>query len=108
MATGPTAVRDAPGRDRFELELDGEVVGFVEYRRRPGGLALLHTEIDPLHEGEGLGGLLLAGALDAARREGVAVLPYCPFVRTYVKRHPQYLDLVPRERRADFRLPAGA
>ena len=105
MATGLTAVHDAPERDRFEIELDGEVVGFVEYRRRPGGLALLHTEIDESHEGEGLGGILLAGALDEARREGVPVLPYCPFVRAYVKRHPQYLDLVPRERRADFRLP---
>jgi predicted GNAT family acetyltransferase len=97
-------VRDAPERDRFEIEADGAVAGFVQYRRRPGTISFLHTEIDPEYEGEGLGGALVSVALDEARREGVGVLPFCPFVRSYIEHHAEYLDLVPEERRADFRL----
>ena len=104
-ATGLSAVHDAPERDRFEIELDGALVGFVQYRRRPGAIAFVHTEIDPGHEGAGLGGILVSAALDAARREGVRVLPLCPFVRTYIERRGDYLELVPAERRADFGLP---
>ena len=104
MATGLSTVRDAPERERFELEVDGELVGFVQYRRRSGGVAFLHTEIDPGHEGSGLGGVLVAGAFDEVRRKGGQVLPFCPFVRSFIERHPEYLDLVPEERRAQFGL----
>jgi predicted GNAT family acetyltransferase len=97
VTTGPTTVHDSPERSRFEIEVDGALVGFAQYRRRPGVIAFLHTEIDPGHEGAGLGGVLVAAALDEARREGVQVLPFCPFVRSYLERHPEYLDLVPDE-----------
>jgi hypothetical protein len=99
------AVHHVPERDRFEIEVDGAPVGFVQYRRSPGTLAFLHTEIDRRHEGEGLGGILVSAALDEARREGVEVLPFCPFVRSYIARHSEYLDLVPGKRRSDFGLP---
>jgi predicted GNAT family acetyltransferase len=104
MATAATTVRDVPERDRFELEADGELVGFAEYRRRPGEIAFVHTEIDPGHEGAGFGGILVSAALDQARREGAEVLPICPFVRSYIERHPEYVDLVPSGRRAHFGL----
>ncbi len=104
MLAGSFAVRDAPERDRFEIEADGAVVGFVQYHRKPGTIALVHTEIDPQHEGAGLGGVLVSAALDEARREGIRVLPFCPFVRSYIEHHPEYVDLVPEERRADFGL----
>jgi predicted GNAT family acetyltransferase len=104
VTTGLGTVRDAPERERFELEVDGEIVGFVQYRRRPGAVAFLHTEIDPGHEGSGLGSVLVAGALDEVRRTGGHVLPLCPFVRSFIERHPEYLDLVPEERRAQFGL----
>jgi predicted GNAT family acetyltransferase len=107
-ATGVTTVRDVPELDRFELEVDGVAAGFVQYRRRPGALAFMHAEIDPAYEGVGLGGILVAAALAEARREGAHVLPFCPFVRSYIARHPEYLDLVPSERRADFGLPPDA
>jgi predicted GNAT family acetyltransferase len=103
--TSLTAVHDVPERERFEIEVDGALVGFVQYRRRPGTIAFVHTEIDPGHEGAGLGGILVSAALDEARREGVRVLPFCPFVRSYIERHSEYLELVPAERRAGFRLP---
>jgi len=104
VTTRLPTVRNAPERSRFEIEVDGSAVGFIEYRRRPGSISFVHTEIDPDHEGAGLGGALVAAALDEARREGVQVLPFCPFVRSYLERHPEYVDLVPEERRAAFGL----
>ena len=105
-AMAPT-VADVSDRRRFEIEVDGAVLGFAEYRRRPGVITFLHTEIDPAHKGEGLGTLLVKTALDTARAEGLAVLPYCPFFRGFIDRHREYLDLVPVERRAKFALDDG-
>ncbi len=101
------SVTDVPDRTRFEIEQDGAVVGFVHYRRRPGVIALIHTEIEDGHEGEGLGGKLVRGALDQARAEGAQVLPFCPFVRDYIDGHREYADLVPERRRAEFGLGDG-
>jgi uncharacterized protein len=103
MAVLPT-VSDAPERERFEISLDGEVVGFTTYHRTPRALSLNHTEIDPGHEGEGLASRLISAALDAARAEDLAVLPFCPFVRRFIEAHEEYLDLVPTDRRAEFKL----
>ena len=97
-------VTDVPDRSRFEIEIDGAVVGFAQYRRRPGLIAFVHTEIEPGHEGEGLGSALVSAALDAARAEGVAVLPFCPFVRSFIDEHREYAGLVPTDRRAEFGL----
>ena len=59
-----------------------------------------HTEIDDAFEGRGLGSILIRAALDAARGRGLAVRPDCPFVRGYIARHSEYLDLVPVDLRA--------
>jgi predicted GNAT family acetyltransferase len=97
--TEPT-VRDVPERSRFEVEADGRTAGFAAYRTKPGLLVFTHTEIDDAFEGRGLGSILVRGALDTARSQGLAVRPDCPFVRAYIARHPDYLDLVPEELRA--------
>jgi predicted GNAT family acetyltransferase len=82
-------------------------MSFAEYRRRPGAISFIHAEINPARNGEGLGTLLVKGALDAARAEGLAVLPYCPFDQRLINRHRDYFDLVPAERRAKFALADG-
>jgi predicted GNAT family acetyltransferase len=97
-------VADAVDRERFEITVDGAVVGFAEYHRTPSAISFVHTEIDPDHAGEGLGSELIAAALDAARAEGKPVLPYCPFVRHFIGTHRDYVDLVPARRRAAFGL----
>jgi len=98
-----TDVRDDPTRHRYELTEDGTVVGFVSYRIDGGVIDLVHTEVDPEHGGRGLAGLLVAAALDDARRRGLSVLPHCPYVRRYIDEHAaEYLDLVPDDRRAEF------
>ena len=103
MPVGAT-VADAPDRERFEIAVDREVVGFVEYHRNGDAISLLHTEVDPAHAGEGLGTRLIGGALDAVRAEGKSALPYCPFVRHFIRTHRDYLDLVPARRQVAFEL----
>ncbi len=109
MVTGPAAeicVVDVPERSRFEVLVDGEIAGFTEYRRRPGLIAFIHTLIDPRFEGQGLGSQLVRTALSEARSDRLSVLPFCPFVRSYIAGHTEYLDLVPEAMRAQFELPA--
>jgi uncharacterized protein len=84
------AVVDNPSRDRFEIHVDGKVAGFVRYRLAPGKIVFIHTEIDPVYEGKGLGSKLAAGALDAARERALDIDPQCPFIAAYMKRHPEY------------------
>jgi predicted GNAT family acetyltransferase len=87
-------VRDNPAELRYEL-LDGnEVVGEIRYRREPGALALVHTEVDPSHEGTGAAGMLVEEALRDLRARGLGVIPVCPYVRAWLRRHPEQADLV--------------
>jgi predicted GNAT family acetyltransferase len=97
-------VLDNPEASRFEVLVDGEVAGFAEYRRTKAAVAFTHTVVDSAFEGRGLGSVLARGALDATRAAGSPVLPFCPFIRSYIQRHPAYLDLVPAGRRAEFHL----
>jgi predicted GNAT family acetyltransferase len=99
-----TTVRDNAAEERYEIAADGEVAGFVQYGLRPRLIAFVHTEIDQRMEGKGLGGVLVQGALDDARERGLAVLPFCPFVNGYIKRHAEYQDLVPEGYREEFGL----
>lgn len=108
-ATEPEiTVADAPGDSRVEIRIEGALAGFVAYRRQPGVIAFVHTEIAESVQGHGLASTLIEGALAQARAEGLQVLPFCPFVRGYIESHPGDLDLVPRERRAQFKLPVDA
>ncbi|SNR82657.1 hypothetical protein SAMN04488107_0081 [Geodermatophilus saharensis] len=105
MTDSQPRVVDHPEASRFEVLVDGEVAGYAEYRRTPSSVSFTHTVVEPAFEGRGLGSVLARGALDAARAWGAQVLPFCPFIRAYVERHPEYLDLVPARRRAQFGLP---
>jgi uncharacterized protein len=97
-------VVDERAAERYAIAVDGEPAGFAQYRDRGAALAFVHTEIDDRFEGQGLGGRLVAAALDDVRSRGLAVLPFCPFVRGYIERHPEYLDLVPATQREQFGL----
>jgi predicted GNAT family acetyltransferase len=98
------SVVDEPEAQRYEARLGGELAGFVAYRAQPGQIALNHTEVGDRFEGQGVGSRLASFALDDARRRGLAVLPFCPFVSSYIQRHPEYVELVPAARRAGFGL----
>lgn len=96
-----------PDRSRFELRLDGELVGVADYIRAESVDSFVHTETLARFRGRGLASQLVEFALAASRAAGREILPYCSFVSEYIADHPQYLDLVPADRRGEFRLPAG-
>jgi uncharacterized protein len=97
-------VTDNPSESRFEIRTGGELAGFADYRRKPGLIAFIHTEIDDRFEGQGLGSELARSALDAVRAEGAEVLPFCPFISGWIGKHPDYADLVPADQRERFGL----
>lgn len=88
---------DNPDRHRFELRLGQEVAAFAEYNALKGALLFTHTEVQPAHEGKGLGGKLVKYALEEVRRRNLHAIPSCPFVAGYIRKHPEYLDLVTEE-----------
>jgi uncharacterized protein len=89
-----TEVTDNRERSHYELRVDGQLAGWIVYRAKPDVVTMVHTEIEPEWEGHGLGSTLVAGALDDVRARGLKVRPLCPFVAAYIRRHPEYADLV--------------
>lgn len=100
------SVTDNTDAARFEVRVDGALAGFADYRLREHGtvVAVMHTEIDDAFAGEGLAKQLAVAVLDGLRADGRSLLPFCPFFRGYVAKHPEYADLVPEGRRAEFGL----
>jgi predicted GNAT family acetyltransferase len=97
-----TQVRDNQERSRYEIYVGDKVAGFTEYVMHGKQIDLLHTEVEAKFEGHGLASRLISAMLDDARQRGLDVLPYCPFVRKFIARHADYLDLVPEEHRDKF------
>jgi uncharacterized protein len=97
-------VADNPDKARYEILADGELAGFVQYHLSGNEIAFTHTQTDDRFRGHGLGGRLVRSSLDAARERHLSVLPYCPFVRSYILEHREYADLVPVARHAQFGL----
>jgi predicted GNAT family acetyltransferase/glutaredoxin len=87
-------VVDVPQASRYELRLRGRLIGLAAYRRRDGRIAFTHTEVDESREGQGFGSRLAAEALADARRQGLEIVPLCPFIAYYIERHPEYEQLV--------------
>jgi predicted GNAT family acetyltransferase len=86
-------VRDVPDRHRYELTVGDEVAGISVYRLGDGVMVFEHTEVDAAFEGRGLGSRLAKFALDDARSRGLRIRIECPFIRTYIRRHPEFADL---------------
>ncbi len=87
-------VVDRPDASRYELLVDGESVGVCTYRRTDAGVLLPHVEVRSDLNGQGLGSVLARGALDDLRKQGSTVVPICPFMITFIRRNPEYADLV--------------
>lgn len=85
-ATSGGTTSDNGARDR-------EVTAFADYSVQGRLVVITHTEVDPAYEGQGIGSTLVRAALDDIRRQGRRVVPVCPFVRTWIERHPDYADL---------------
>jgi predicted GNAT family acetyltransferase len=90
-------VRDNPAEQRFEAYVDGGLAGFTAYQREDGTIWLLHTEVDDAFEGKGVGSSMVRQVLDGLRAEpALKVKVTCPFVSSWIRRHPDYQELLRR------------
>jgi predicted GNAT family acetyltransferase len=98
----PNSVVNNPAENRFELNIDGKL-SVVEYAQRGEfTLALTHTEVHPDLEGHGVGSRLVSGVFDYVRAHHLNVIPLCPFVTAYLRRHLSDLDVVHPAYRKQF------
>lgn len=89
-----TTITDAEDAQRYEARVDGDLAGFLDYILKRGRIALIHTEVLPAYEGQGVARELAKFAIDDARRRGLPVIASCPYVKAYVERHPETHDIV--------------
>src|SRR5512139_402513 len=89
----PDNFRDNEGRERFELDVDGSIA-FVTYRKSPGAITLVHTEVPTELGGRGIGSILGRATLDAVRAQGGKLSVECDFIRNYMKKNPGDNDLL--------------
>jgi predicted GNAT family acetyltransferase len=101
-SSGVPFVIDNPDKSRYELHVGDDVAGIVAYRIRGQAVDLLHTEVSPGFQGGGLASKLAQASLDDARARHMAVLPTCPYIRSWIRKHPDYADLVPADLRDDL------
>ena len=87
-------VVENPAQKRFEGFLGDELVAVIEYIPLDGKIIATHTEVAPSHEGQGIGSSMVSSTLDHLRAEGRMVQPLCPYVTSYLRRHPEYADVV--------------
>ncbi|MEY2567351.1 MAG: uncharacterized protein QOE35_1880 [Actinomycetota bacterium] len=82
-----SAIERNDAEERFELRI-GDELAELDFHRAGKHLAIVHTEVPDAMEGQGIGGQLVQAALDYAAAEGLTVIPYCPFARDWLERHP--------------------
>ena len=89
----PAEISDNAALHRFELHVHGETAVLV-YERTGHLLRLVHTEVPQILEGQGVGSKLVRAVLQFAQENSLNVVPLCPFVAQYMKRHPEYSAIV--------------
>jgi predicted GNAT family acetyltransferase len=98
-------VTNNPDRNRYEAVVDSATVaGFVDYQETDELVVLTHTEVDPAHEGRGVGGALARAALDDIRERRLKALVICPFIIGWLRNHPEHQDVLfnaPQSRASD-------
>lgn len=89
----PDAIRDNKDQRRFEMDAGGDIA-VAYYTLAPGVMTFTHTEVPEALQGRGIGSRLVRGTLEAARAQGLKIVPRCSFVSAYLSRHPEFNDLV--------------
>lgn len=82
------SIVDQADAGRYEALVEGVIAGTLQYRRSPGRVLLIHTEVLPHHEGRGIGSALARRSFDDARAEGRMIIVTCPFLAGWLERHP--------------------
>ncbi|MBA1279633.1 MULTISPECIES: GNAT family N-acetyltransferase [Pseudomonadaceae] len=94
MSDNNAKVRHDKDQQRYLLDIEGETLGFAAYREDGDSLVFTHTEVDPSLEGQGMGSVLIRQSLDDARQRSKRIVPVCGFVAAYVKKHPDWNDII--------------
>ncbi|MFE2217862.1 GNAT family N-acetyltransferase [Streptomyces canus] len=92
-SAGIRSVQRVDARHRYEILVDGRRAGLAAYRDRGVQRVFFHTEVDDAFAGQGLGAELVQSALDDVRGSGKRVVPVCPYVAKFLKRHEEFADL---------------
>jgi len=89
---------------RFELDIDRQlsVIGYT-IKKSTNQIFLIHTEVARQIQGSGIGNKIVKESLDIIRTKGYHLVPLCPFVVAYLKRHPEYHDLIDPSKQAIFK-----
>ena len=83
-------VAEVPERSRYELQVDGKLVGWADVRPAGAGRVVLpHAEVDRAHGGRGLGGRLAQAVFEDLRERGIEAVPTCSFMAAHLARHPE-------------------
>jgi predicted GNAT family acetyltransferase len=90
MTESQATVERNDTRNRYEISYDGRPAGFAEYEQQGDRTVFVHTEIDDAFSGKGLGSVLAAHALDDTARRGNTIVAECPFIKSYLDKHPEY------------------
>ena len=85
--------RDNEAGNRFELDVGG-AIAFVAYRKLPGAITLVHTEVPPELGGKGIGSKLARATLEAVRAQERKLTVECEFIQGFMGKHPEYNDLL--------------
>lgn len=94
MTQSNTSVKHNKHHHQFELNTEGKLSIVVYQFVDDETLALTHTEVHPDLEGKGVGSALVQGVLEFAERNNLHIVPLCPFVAAYIKRHPEWQRVV--------------
>ena len=86
-------VKDNPAKNRFETTVDGHTA-IIDYKLRPGVMTVLHTEVPKEIGGQGIASTMTRFALEHIATNKLELVPLCPYMRSYLKKHPEYEYLV--------------
>lgn len=94
MSYHDAKVRHDEEQQRYVLEINGQLLGFAQYHEEGDRQIFTHTEIDDSLSGKGMGSMLVRKSLDDARQRGKRIVPVCEFIGAYVKKHPDWNDIL--------------
>jgi uncharacterized protein len=102
MDTANLTIENNTEKQQYEAKLDGKVVAFAEYRPIGQSIMFTHTEVNEDLEGKGVGSQLIRFALEDTKAKGMTAIPMCPFVKLFIQRHKDFIDVVHPSHRKVF------
>ena len=90
----PVEVTNNKAASRYELSVDGDLIGIADYQIDGDTIVFPHTEISRSKRGQGYGAILVRQALDDVRRSGASVVPQCWYVADFIRDNPGYSNLL--------------